>query len=485
MSAAVVAVSRLTVNCTVPRDHPHTESVRWRVGEAAAAPLRLALEDILSPLAAHHGDEVVIIRRLELSFDLDTSRDLPDVARHWAARLSAALVRALDSSRATGMVRFESRAHFLGRFLVDAAAGCVAGKWYYRQFRGLAPLPVPAALRTALVEDVGQGLDALRTLGPVEMVPVLVALGPREARRVLEAVWSQSGDATCIELAAEAFIRVAPSWRKLEPALTSPWTAALALLVLASSPPVAPLRAAAKLAASIAAWLREKPPAAPDQAPPELAPLAALTEAKRAELAEAFGKPDPRVPAAADEPVSACTPFGGLILLLPHVAALPIDTIFAGAVRGWVRLLVLARCAGADRAARALSDPVLARLCGLSGEGPPLQEWNEDSGDRLAAFERALDPTDADLSWFGDELALAAHHVMRAFARRLPGFSESSPRFLYENFLAFAGTVEQTRGAIVCCLGRPPLAALLGITGALRGQIRVPWLDPLHLDSAG
>ena len=483
MSAAVVTVSRLKVNCTVPRDHPHVERVRWRLGEATG-PLRQALEDILSPLAAWQSDEVIVIRRLELNFDLDTSREPSDIARHWAARLSAALVRSLDGSRAIGMVRFENRAHFLARFLVDASAGRAAGKWYYRQFRGLEALAIPAVLSTALIEDVEQGLKALHTLELQELVTVLEALGPRDARRVLEAVWERPGDSTRIEPASDVLIRVAPRWRALAPALTSSWTAALALLALASDPPMAPLPAAAKLAASVAAWLQGESRATVDQDPPELAPLAVLSQAKRAALASAFGNPGTPAPRA-DEPVSAFTPFGGLILLLPHIAALPIDAMFSATDRAYVRLLVLARCAGAERAGRAMGDPVLARLCGLSENDTLRREWIEDHRDRLTTFERVLDPSDADLSWFGEELALAAHHVMRGFARRLPGFSESSPAFLYENFLAFSATVEQTRAAIVCRMGRPPLAALLGVTGALRGQIRVSWLDPLDLYSSG
>ena len=482
MSEAVVSVSRLTVHCTVPRDHPHTERVRWRMSEAAGAPLRQALEDVLWPLSASHGPEVVIIRRIELSFDLDTSREVSDVARHWAARLSAALVRFLHGAGATGMVRFESRAHFLARFLVDAAAGRAASKWYYRQFRGLEALAIPAVLRTALLEDVERGIAALRALDPHELVPVLHALGALEARRVIEAVQSHEADASRIESAVEALVPVAPRWRAIAPALDSPWTAALALLVLASDPPIAPLPAIATLAASVAAWLHDQPALPPELAPPGLASLAALPEKKRGALAAAFGKSGAHT-TTAREPVSAYTRFGGLILLLPHVAELPIDATFAGGDRPWLRLMVLAACAGVDGARGALADPVLARLCGVSGKEPPFHEWNEDARDRFAAFERAFDPTDADLSWFGADLALAAHHVLRRFARRLPGFSESSPRFLYENFLAFPATIEHGQDVIVCRMGRPPLAALLGITGALRGRIRVPWLPPVDLHS--
>src|SRR5262249_196529 len=98
-------------------------------------------------------------------------------------------------------------------------------------------------------------------------------------------------------------------------------TAALALLVLASDPPIAPLPATAKLAASVAAWLQAEPLTTVEHAPPELAPLAALSEAKRAGIAAVFGKPRPppptapqprcRPPRAARAPCPSCGPRPG------------------------------------------------------------------------------------------------------------------------------------------------------------------------------
>ena len=84
-------------------------------------------------------------------------------------------------------------------------------------------------------------------------------------------------------------------------------------------------------------------------------------------------------------------------------------------------------------------------------------------------------------------MMLAAQQVLRAFARRLPGFSESSPAYLYNNFLAFSATLEDSGSRRVYRTGHPPLAALLGMTGTLRGRIVVPWLDgpPLELYSGG
>ena len=70
-------------------------------------------------------------------------------------------------------------------------------------------------------------------------------------------------------------------------------------------------------------------------------------------------------------------------------------------------------------------------------------------------------------------LALAAQHVLRAFARRLPGFAESSPRFLYDSFLDFDATIIDSEDTFHCRVGRPRLAALFGLTGALRGRLPI------------
>jgi hypothetical protein len=81
------------------------------------------------------------------------------------------------------------------------------------------------------------------------------------------------------------------------------------------------------------------------------------------------------------------------------------------------------------------------------------------------------------LDWLGrdDELGLtlAAQQVLRAFARRLPGFAESSPRFLFDSFLDFDATVLAEGDAFHARVGRPPLGAVYGLTGALRGRLSI------------
>jgi hypothetical protein len=513
VSTAAVAISRLTVNGTVPRDHPNLARVQRRLDEVAGGPLREALAEVLAPLARSDSDEVVIIRRLEV--DLDLSIDLAGgasvavEARRWAARLARQIARALDERGPTAMLRFPTEAHFLARFLIDAAAGRAHGKWYYRRYRGLEPLAVAAALRTAILEQPRRGIDALATLEPAELGPLLRVLGAREARRILEAVEAGPGDGAPLDGAADLLVPALPRWRSFAAGLGSPWSAGLALVALARPPETAPLPALARLAPSVAVWSSAAPPgeaatSGDGQPVPPLAPLAALSPARRGALGAALQVADAEGPGLV-EPVSIFTRFGGLLLLLPSLAELPLDLLFQDPCAcAWARLQILGRCAGATRAARALGDPGVRRLCGLADD--PTLSYADFMGmapallaSRLAPLVAAPDdqaePAETrayfarppSLEWpeRADAVVVAAaRRVLRRFAHRLPGFADSSPRYLYENFLDFGATLEQAGAGLTARTGRPPLAALLGLTGALRGEIRVPWLGTVTVREA-
>lgn len=80
-------------------------------------------------------------------------------------------------------------------------------------------------------------------------------------------------------------------------------------------------------------------------------------------------------------------------------------------------------------------------------------------------------------------LSVAAQHVLRAFAWRLPGFAESNLPYLARNFLDFAGSLEEEPARRVVRVGRPPLHLVVGLTGMMRQTYQLSWLDerPLML----
>jgi hypothetical protein len=73
-------------------------------------------------------------------------------------------------------------------------------------------------------------------------------------------------------------------------------------------------------------------------------------------------------------------------------------------------------------------------------------------------------------------LAAAARLLLRNFAWRLPGFSQSSFRYLFENFLDLHATLENREGRRVVHLGKPPLALVLNLNGMTRNVYTCSWL---------
>jgi hypothetical protein len=542
-----ITVGRLAMDCAVPHDHPDPSAVRVRLRDASDR-LATALGELLAPLSKL-GDEVVLIRKLELSFELDTSLDSNALAKQWAARIAAGIAAWLRPEARTSMVRFPDQTHYLARFLVDTASGHAAQVWYYKRWQGLAPLSAAAQLRTALIEEPLHGMAALATLPPLELAAVLTALGSREARRVGEAVVATGARGDELESVARALAALVPSWLPIAASLPSAWQAGLVLVVRALAGRALQdihVRTAVEVAVAVAAVARGQdaapsPTAILDGAgiPSQAALLALTSEARRALLAP-LGATAAQPMAA---PASWYTRLGGLLLLLPRIAELPLDELF-GPDAGLARLAILSRAAGPHRD-DVLDDPLWKHLCGVDPdadvdnwfpsaeclaramwqrsalsaqrlsaiatryEQPLLVIASEPGGEWLAVAPltrdlrgglRASSTIDVDglelssnirlatghaaanmLAWLAPDLAspadvalaLAAQHVLRAFARRLPGFAESSPRFLYDSFLDFDATIIASEDTFHCRVGRPRLAALFGLTGALRGRLPI------------
>ena len=74
-------------------------------------------------------------------------------------------------------------------------------------------------------------------------------------------------------------------------------------------------------------------------------------------------------------------------------------------------------------------------------------------------------------------LSIAAQHLLRGIAWRLPGFARSNLPYLSRNFLEFTANVEEEPARRVVRLGRPPLHLILNMTGMTRQSYRLSWLD--------
>lgn len=88
----------------------------------------------------------------------------------------------------------------------------------------------------------------------------------------------------------------------------------------------------------------------------------------------------------------------------------------------------------------------------------------------------------ADASAVGCAIAIAAQHILRGLAWRLPGFGYSTLPHLFRNFLDFPATVEDEAGRVVVRTGRAPLHLILSMTGIPRATYTLSWLDNIRFE---
>jgi hypothetical protein len=90
-------------------------------------------------------------------------------------------------------------------------------------------------------------------------------------------------------------------------------------------------------------------------------------------------------------------------------------------------------------------------------------------------FEELRLDEDRELAW--SRIGAA---VLRNFARRLPRFAESSPEYLFRNFLAGTSSVRMVEGRIEVRLSQSPLAVVLRIAGAYT-TLSLPWREGVEI----
>ena len=130
-----------------------------------------------------------------------------------------------------------------------------------------------------------------------------------------------------------------------------------------------------------------------------------------------------------------------------------------------------------------------ARGSAARGEVWAPQDIPSQAEPALAEAVARLDQIPADLAFLARAgpqlaapplelaLAVAAHGVLRAFSRRLPGFARSGLPYLHRNFLDLPASLIEEPERRVVRLGRPPLNLVLSLTGITRASYRLTWLD--------
>jgi hypothetical protein len=197
------------------------------------------------------------------------------------------------------------------------------------------------------------------------------------------------------------------------------------------------------------------------------------------------------------------TPFGGVFLLLPRLAELPLPEEFGDLAL--LRLWLAVKCVGTERAFPFFCDPLVRELLGVDADlsADAFRKWQarvpgvafarldamlaEDeyrrgnSDDLQPGDLRYLDlPKALRASRARDrQVAAASQRMLRNFAWRLPGFSASSFRHLFDNFLDCPAKLRLQAQTRAVALGRVPLSVVLNMTGAVRDSFVCTWLDDL------
>jgi hypothetical protein len=510
MSApARIEVGRLEANYLVPSDPSPTLDLVHRLDQAAR---RLAppLGQLLAALETESPGAIWLIRRIELDLGLDAAGDPDRIATRWATALAGAIVRKLDRN-AEGVVTFATGTTYLAHFLAELAADRAWSSWYFHAFAGLRSLPVPAALRTAILADSAQGLQALLLLERPERARVLGQLSAREAARVLDGLTESVGadllpgstllvgalesvelSTLCAErLALHFFLALA----RLSPGQLGRGTATAAR-ALSSLRMAAAQGATAVFAPIVSGSLTELYRATEPATAERLALLLKLARPVRTSLVAAAREGPARGITGARD-----TSFGGFFLLLRDLETVPVHE-----AESWppaarieaphlLRFLVLATCAGPDRALAAFLDPLwrdLFALPGPFGVGE-LATWAGSlHTSSVRRWKRSLPKVAGrrrtERSWpilppvLEGALACAAGHLLTRFAARLPGFASSSPPHLRRNFLEVHARVVLDEAAVEVELARPPLDVILQMSGAHRTRLDLPWLDARSFD---
>ncbi|MFN7931258.1 MAG: hypothetical protein U0Y68_25680 [Blastocatellia bacterium] len=428
-------IRRFHANYQVAAEHPSPVILRQRLDDALTQELSATLAAAASALCPDGDESVWLIRRLEITLDINAAWQREAIARAVARQILREQALAMRPGQTGGNVLwFPNRAAYLAHFLVDLAEGNAWNQWYYEEFAGLRLLPASAALRTALCVDAAWGLQALLTLTPVALRRVTGSLHAGDARQVLEAV-------AVVTTAADEQACFLAAWDILqqEPLTETTPTAELRLFLTAlrAHPQTggAALRTTLRALLCLARHCREQTSAQLSRL------LAALREKETAALFGAAGAADAELllpllrcdagwiaqvaqslrgssarVAHTEEREPRDTAFGGTFLLLPLLAEMPL----AEAAHGWphadeaaavtlLRWLLLSKCHGRANAVRVWADPLLLDLMLI----PPalnraaLARWSTRiSAAQIAQWLATLSDWNSEPGWDEDRVWL-------------------------------------------------------------------------------
>jgi hypothetical protein len=167
-----LGINSLVTRCQVPRRASGATHFAERIARVAREGFAAECSRQLAARWTAAG-RVIRIRRLPVRLRLESDQlDSERMARAWAEAFARALLTAMAYPTGAGpveIIRAESRAEWLARFIADLLAGNAEGRWEYEEFIACFGLDPIGAVLTLLSEE------------PAESVPVLLVLDEQGA----------------------------------------------------------------------------------------------------------------------------------------------------------------------------------------------------------------------------------------------------------------------------------------------------------------
>jgi len=447
--SSTLSIGTLRTTLVVSREQPNPQDLRTEIRSALLARLGDSLSRRLKA-SSDSSEAVWLIRSVRADALVNAAWDADEIADAVATGVVHSRARQmLGTGDGVNAIRFDSRAAHLGQYLLDRLDH-TANRWYHARFEGLRMLPTSAALRTALSADPALGLSAMQQLPRSARRRAAEAMTTADCRRVLHE-FGLLPDRGTLDAALSA---LAEEWsdghRPDREDAAAVW---LFATVSGNTLGGATLERAVDLFVQTAAAQKR-----PDRHPP---PAGSLST----DVLKALDGGRTKIGST-----RSWSSAGGVFLLLQYVDLEHLERL------SW----------------RIVDDTsVNARCVALLTLGVALHgTWSPALGGDLALVDLFRVPGSIDLSrcWStataAEQAAIyeAADATLFRFARRLPGFSASTPAYLRSNALNVTAAIEREPERIVVRLSRPPLYVLLAMTGLTRRRYDIPWLSEIPFD---
>jgi hypothetical protein len=526
MQAASIHVNRLNASYQLPRSRAGSPiTIQRRLDRIASELLVRHLENEYSLTGLSSGG-FYFIEDLELDLTLDLRDNDDNLARSWSRALNQAIYRKVLSGQ-DGLIAFRDRATFLTGLIEHLLKGA-PWNWYYEEFADLRSLSTGQAVLRLLTEDPDQGRDILRELANRnELNLLLVSLTDAEAEHLISVCLLPDSPSF---IPAGAYQRWTAALRELFKDIRlqsklAPDVARVYLALLQTKPELGPDVNLARFIKDVLdlrhviAGLADDPRIFSLIGSEDVGGCLTLLGAGEStallqNLIRTCGGHDTadllRAIDNSTEPVDQfVTDFGGIFLLAPAILDLGADDVVGancpypqpqfGSLSAWLIFITARQCLGPD-ASQEANDKVLTALAGLS-RAPSRESIAEYAATLTSVmhhqFARAVasiarpsehvaDPwftlgndskSNRSLSGLDSALARLSCAVLYQFASKLGAFSDSSPAYLYRNFLAARARVEITMDRIQVHFLSCPLQMVLRMAGFDNNIWRVSWLE--------